>query len=145
MKKKYALDTCYIVWLFEHHKQDLLLRIDYVITSFNYKELLHIEHRHKIPQKVKEAIRKFEKKHPFNIVDISIDPGVKADEICYVQTVDPKILDLVRDPSDAVLVAFCIQKHYNLVTRDKHDIYLQHNEALFIKNRLELSNTIHEQ
>ncbi len=125
----YALDTCYIVWLFENHKEKLLLKTDYVITSFNYEELMHIEHRHKVSPFIKEAVRKFEKKYKFNIVDVPISPGNRLEEISYVN--DSEILNHVGDPSDSVLVKFCVEHGYDLVTRDKHDIYKASNGNFF--------------
>ncbi|MBW3020231.1 PIN domain-containing protein [Candidatus Woesearchaeota archaeon] len=127
----YALDTCFLVWLFENHKENNLLKWDYVITSFNYEELMHIEHRHKVGPHIKNSVRKFEKKNKLNIVPVPVSPGHRLEEISYISDVNPKILNYIKDPSDAVLAAFCTQKNYDLVTRDKHDIYKASNENFF--------------
>ena len=139
-----ALDTCYLIWLFENHKESILLKSDYVITSFNYQELLHVEHRHKISSHVRNHIRSFEKKHGFNIVEIPVSPGNNLEEVSYVHEIDPGLLNHVKDPSDAVLVAFCIKNKFDLVTRDRHDIYKAVNENYFSKNNLQLLKSLRD-
>ncbi|MCB9359448.1 PIN domain-containing protein [Candidatus Woesearchaeota archaeon] len=135
------IDTCAFVHHFEHpEKIARLKRPGIGITSFNLAELLYIEH--KLPEKVKEGIKRFLKHEDLTVVDIPVFPGDKDGELSYVKDIDPEILNIVPDPSDAVLYATAVKMNSDIVTRDKHHIYTQLAEQFANKHGVEVRNKI---
>jgi predicted nucleic acid-binding protein len=138
------LDTCAFIYTCEHHQKLIelekeALKKTFGLTSFNAEELIHIDH--KISDKDREAVRKALKHLNLVIIDIPIHPGNAESERQFVENIHPDILQIIRDPSDAVLVATALKTKSHVVTRDKHHIYTEaaakfahdHNMRIFHK------------
>lgn len=116
------LDTCFVINILEHHKHlDKLKDKSIGITSFNVEELLHVEHR--LKSEDKRMIRSFLKHPKFCIIEIPVHPGNKEEEINFVKSIDENLLEKVRDPSDAVLIATAIKTKSIILTKDKHHLF----------------------
>ena len=121
-KNLILLDTCFVIYILEHHKHlDKLKEKNLGLTSFNAEELLHIEHKLKHEDKV--MIRKFLKHSNFCIVEIPVHPGDYEGERSFVNSVDEELLKKVSDPSDAVLIATAIKTKSIVLTKDKHHLF----------------------
>lgn len=114
------VDTCFFIDELKHHRDTELLGLG--MTSFNVEELIHVS-KH-LPSDIKEHIRHFLKKHPeFVVVDIDVHPGDHENEQEYVSKVDPQLLKMVPDASDAVLIAAAIIGKCSVLTKDKHHLF----------------------
>ncbi|MFT4304032.1 MAG: PIN domain-containing protein [Candidatus Woesearchaeota archaeon] len=133
------IDTCAFIHHFDHHEKiELLKKEDFVITSFNFKELLFIEH--KLSEKIKESINKYLKKEKIIVVEINVNPGNVEEEKKYVNSIEPDILHIIHDPSDAVLYATALEIGSDIITRDKHHIYTQAAEKFGNKYGISIRN-----
>jgi predicted nucleic acid-binding protein len=89
------------------------------ITDFNLHEL---ERRgeHQVVRKVKEAIASG--KVP--LYPIGVAPGDWTGERVFERLIDPALVRLVEDPSDAVLIAAAEKFHAEgVITQDRHHLY----------------------
>lgn len=142
-KIDYLIDTCFFIWIFEHHKdkqfEKFLKKNRCAITSFNAEELIHVTHR--IHDKLKEAERRFFH-HSVNLflLKIPIHPGDKEKEKKYVTSIIPDFNCIEHDPSDAVLLATAIRVHADILTRDKHDLFNAHLENSLKKYNIKIIN-----
>ena len=110
-------DTCFVLYELKNHKN-----LKGSITSFTAEELLHLSHH--MSQELKNDIRESMKHHDLSIVPIAVSPGDWKGEREFVNNADPKLLELIHDPSDAVLIAAAIKTGAKKVyTRDKHHLY----------------------
>lgn len=122
MRNSLLLDTCFIIDSVEHHRLADLLVHSVAITSFNVEELLHVT-RH-LHDKVKEALRHFFNTHKdIRILEIPVHPGDRDSEHSFVAGVDERLLKVVADPSDAVLIATAIATKSDVLTKDKHHLF----------------------
>jgi len=120
---KYFLDTCFIFHALEHEHNliDFCSINEVSITSFN---ILEIEHNlKKINPFIKKRWKDFEKNAKFEIFEIDVVPGNPEREKEYVTAFDEKLLKLISDPSDAVLLVSALQNKANIITRDKHHLF----------------------
>ena len=141
----YLLDTCFLVWIFNNHKEkqltDFAKNNRVAITSFNAEEFLYIL-QHKLPEKIKISTRKyFHKQTNLSILITPIHPGNKKEEIDFVNTILPELNKEEHDPSDAVLLAAAIKTNANIITRDKHDIFNQHIKNFLNKSNIQIIKT----
>ena len=113
------VDTCFFLDEVIHHHEDELVGL--AITSFNCEELLHVM-KH-LPSHVKKAVRKLLAKHVLVIVDVPVRPGEWKRERSFVNETDPELLRVVRDPSDAVLLAVALRTRSVVLTKDKHHLF----------------------
>ncbi len=111
------VDTCFFIDELQHHHDKELENL--AMTSFNAEELVHVAHR--LPEK--HHIRKFLKKSKMLIVDIPVSPGDAKAEKEFVNSIDPDLLELIADPSDAVLIAAALQTSSHVLTKDKHHLF----------------------
>jgi predicted nucleic acid-binding protein len=89
------------------------------ITDFNLHEL---ERRgeHQVVRKVKEAIASG--KVP--LYSIGVAPGDWTGEKAFERLIDPALVRLVEDPSDAVLIAAAEKfRAEGVITQDRHHLY----------------------
>lgn len=136
------VDSCEVINLFENGKEDLLLNSSVAICSFNRDELLKISHRHKVETHIRHFIRKFFNEHKIKIIDVPVTPGNPEQEKEYVESIDPELLKLIPDPSDAVLVACAMHERANIVTRDRHHLYTSKLENLLEKYNLRVDKKL---
>lgn len=111
------VDTCFFIDELQHHHDKEMQNL--AMTSFNAEELVHIAHR--LPEK--KQIRKFLKNTKMLIVDVPVSPGDEKAERAFVKSVDPDLLELIRDPSDAVLIATALVTNSHVLTKDKHHLF----------------------
>lgn len=116
------LDTCFLVDLAERNLLHRLLREPVAVTSFNLLEVDHIHHR--LKEKTKESLRHFLRvAEELLVVEIPVVPGDREAERRFVESVDSSLLQKVRDPSDAVLIATAIVTRSDVYTKDKHHLF----------------------
>lgn len=124
------LDTCFIIWMAEHHRLRELLTRPIVTTSFNLEELEYVS-KH-LPDKVREELRHFFKEHhELLILDVAVSPGDRQGEHDFVNRHAPELIPLVPDPSDAVLAAVALVTKSDVLTKDKHHLFTTQLENLF--------------
>jgi len=111
------VDTCFFIDELQHHHDKELQNL--AMTSFNAQELVHVAHR--LPEK--QHIRKFLKHTKMLIVDIPVNPGMSDEEREFVESIDSDLLGLIRDPSDAVLIATALATQSHVLTKDKHHLF----------------------
>lgn len=143
-KLDYLIDTCFFIWIFEHHKEKqfekLLKNNRCGITSFNAEELIHVTHH--IHDKLKESERKFfHNSANLFLLKIPVHPGNSEKEKNFVASIIPDLNCIEHDSSDAVILAAAIKTHANILTRDKHDLFNAHLENCLKKYDLIVSNT----
>ena len=112
------LDTCFVFDLLSREKK--LPEGKYGITSFNVEELLKVGHR---LHKLKHRLREFVKKGDFVVVNVDVHIGNFESEKEFVRSVDPELLRLIPDASDAVLLAVGVKTKSDVYTKDKHHLF----------------------
>jgi predicted nucleic acid-binding protein len=120
------IDTCFFIHSFQHQNEKELAKLcageKVAMTDFNVNEFLHVEH--KIDERVRENARKWLKKNPcLMVLQTGIHPGDKQGERAFVEMTEPRLLEEVEDPSDAVLMAAAIKTHSTVLTRDRHHLF----------------------
>lgn len=116
------VDTCFFIDELAHHKDEELEGRGLAMLSFNVEELVHVA-RH-LPSDKKQHIRHFLRDHPqFLIVDVPIKPGDRKGEHAFVAHIDEKLLQIIPDPSDAVLLAAAVARRCPVLTKDKHHLF----------------------
>ncbi|MBR9702988.1 hypothetical protein GOV10_03055, partial [Candidatus Woesearchaeota archaeon] len=77
-----------------------------------------------LPDHEKKHIRKFLKAHPnLLVVDVPVKPGDWEGEKAFVNHVDPELLKIIPDASDAVLLAAALARRCPVLTKDKHHLF----------------------
>jgi hypothetical protein len=119
--KGIILDTCAIFNSLDHHYKLNSLPRQAIITSFTMHELLYKEHD--VDEKVRQALRNWLKGTNAQIYPVPCTPGDREGEKQYVRSVDPRLLEIIPDPSDAVLLAAAIETRSDVFTKDRHHLY----------------------
>ncbi|MEK6887120.1 MAG: PIN domain-containing protein [Nanoarchaeota archaeon] len=135
-------DTCAIIHLFENNKEEELLDSSSAVCSFNRDELTKVTHRHSLNIHLKHTIRKFFQEHKIKIIEVPVIPGQREQEKEFVNSVEPELLRLIPDPSDAVLAACAFENRANIVTRDRHHLYTARLENLFNKFNIKVEKKL---
>jgi len=136
------IDTCEIIRLFEENKEKELLKKDVAVCSFNRDEATILSHRHSINVHLRHKMRKFFESNDVVVIDVPVKPGNRVEEMTFVQSVNPLLLKIIPDPSDAVLAACALQHDADIVTRDRYHLYTTQLESLFSKNGINVSKKI---
>jgi len=122
---EYLIDTCFLIHAFEagkvHELEALCQQHKVAMSSFNLHELV-LKH-HKLHGTLSHHIRDFLKKKMISNIHIGIEPGERFKEKDFVNQFDPKILQIVRDPSDAIILVLALKLRANILTRDKHHLF----------------------
>ena len=123
---QYFLDTCFLYWVFEHnHVKELLDFCEkniVAITSFNAEEFIH--HSKDVQSEIRVHFRTFIKEGGRLFYHtIPVSPGDREGEKEYVRSYDNQLLELIPDPSDAVLIVAVLKEKANVITRDKHHLF----------------------
>jgi predicted nucleic acid-binding protein len=127
MGAMFLVDTCVVINGFEEsgasHKiwrsMEAQDETFVALTDFNLHEL-EKHGRHKLVKKVHNAI----KSGAVPMFEIGVSPGDWSGEKQYERLVDPEIVHLVEDPSDAVLIAAAEQLGAEgVITLDRHHLY----------------------
>ena len=118
-KNVVLVDTCFFLDEIIHHHEDELVGL--FMTSFNAQELIHVAHH--LPGHVKKATRKFLSRNKMIIVDVPVSPGDWKAERLFVNKVDDRLIEIIRDPSDAVLLAVALLTRSIVLTKDKHHLF----------------------
>ncbi|MGE0793001.1 MAG: PIN domain-containing protein [Candidatus Woesearchaeota archaeon] len=140
---KYILDTCFI---FHFLNQDEKQLIDFCennqvfITSFNLEEIEF--NLHKMSHFIKTRWRDFLKLEKFSILTIPVHPGNPNQEREYVSEFDEKLLEIISDPSDAVILVTAIKNKANILTRDKHHLFTVNLENYLDGYGIEVLNNL---
>ncbi|NQU98877.1 PIN domain-containing protein [Candidatus Woesearchaeota archaeon] len=142
-KVDYLIDTCFFIWIFEHHKEkhfkEFLEKNRCAVTSFNVEELIHVEHH--LHDNIKVATRKFfHKVENLFVVEVPVHPGNPKQEHEFVKSILPELDEKEHDPSDAVLLAAAIKTKADVLTRDKHDIFNVRLENFLQKYNIKVLN-----
>ncbi|MFT7615354.1 MAG: putative nucleic acid-binding protein [Candidatus Woesearchaeota archaeon] len=134
----YLLDTCFLVHCIETQQLPKLFTFmqthKTAMSSFNLLELVHIHH--KLHHNVAHLIHTLLKNKSIQQAPIDVRPGDYNQERIYVKSINPNLLEAIRDTSDAVLVAQAIHLHANVLSRDKHHIFTQKNLAELRNNNI---------
>lgn len=121
----YLLDTCFIFHILQEEKETQLISFcqneKVGITSFNIEEINH--NLHKMNNFIKKRWKDFLSKKLFEEVKINVFPGQRDEEKEYVSKFDPELLQIIPDPSDAVLLVAGLKNKANIITRDKHHLF----------------------
>ncbi len=121
---KYFLDTCFVFNTLGQHEKELLHfceENEVGITSFNLEEINF--NLHKMSHEIKVRWRDFSKDAKFEKVEVEVKPGNPENEKNYVSSFDKDLLQIIPDPSDAVLLVSAIKHRANIITRDKHHLF----------------------
>ncbi|MBU1202022.1 MAG: PIN domain-containing protein [Nanoarchaeota archaeon] len=142
-KLDFLIDTCFFVWIFEHHKEknfdEFLKKNKCAITTFNAEELSYINHR--IADKTRESIRKFlHKTDNLLLLQVPVHHGQREQEHTFVKSVLAELDAQEHDPSDAVILAAGIKTRADILTRDKHDIFNVRLENFLQKHKISVYN-----
>lgn len=116
------LDTCLIIYEIEQGNlrklEEFSKKNDARITSFNLEELMHVEKKFgHLKRLIREAIR------ILPVHEIPVHPGDAEEEKKFVKQTSHDLLQKIKDPSDAVLIAAAINEKADVITRDKHHIF----------------------
>ena len=143
-KTKYLIDTCYFYESFAKHEKEFVefcATHNVGITSFNVEEVLFHSHdvNHVIRNRIRSAI-----KANLNIVviDIPIHPGNPVAEGKFIEKYNPLLINIIPDPSDAVLAAVATSIGAHVITRDKHHLFTTKLENHFNEKGLKVLNSI---
>lgn len=134
------LDTCFLFDLLDRNGK-LLKGYNYAVSSFNVEELLKVSHR---LHKDKVAIRRLLKEHSFVVYDIDVHIGDVDSEKKFVGSVCNELLKLIRDPSDAVLLALALKTKSIVLTKDKHHLFTVQLENFVSKYGIKVYKEIKE-
>jgi predicted nucleic acid-binding protein len=141
---EYLIDTCFLIHSFEIGKSHLLEELcrhhKVAMSSFNLRELV-LKH-HVLHGTVSHHIREFLKKRLISNIPIDILPGERVKEKIFVQQFDPKILQIVRDPSDAIILVLALKLHANILTRDKHHLFTTNAENYLHEYNIQVLNEL---
>lgn len=143
---EYLVDTCFLYHMFVHHEKDFVAfctNISVGITSFNVEEVLF--HARDVNHVIRNRIRSAIHKGLFlQVVDVNVSPGNPEGERKFIANYDKALLNLVPDPSDAVLAAVATSLHAHVLTRDKHHLFTSTLENYFGELGLQVLNNLPE-
>ena len=121
----YLLDTCFLLYILRKEKTGSLISFcksnKVGMSSFNLAEIDRVHHR--LEGTMKHHLRDFLKQKLVYNVPVDVRPGEWEQERSYVRDFDEKILQLVPDASDAVLLVQALKIKANVLTRDKHHLF----------------------
>lgn len=121
----YLIDTSFLLHMVKeeqtHHLIDFCKSNKVGISSFNLAEIDKVHH--KLDGTVNHHLRDFLKQKLVSCVPVEVKPGDWAGERNYVRGFDEKMLKLIPDASDAVLLVLALKIKANVLTRDKHHIF----------------------
>ena len=138
----FLLDTCFLIYEFKRGNTKQLKEFcennAVAMSSFNLEELDHVIK--KFPGPISHHIRDFLKEKIISNVPTPVHPGEREAEHDYVTKFDPKLLELVPDPSDAVLCVLAAKIKADILTRDRHHIFTavaeNYSDAFRVLNKL---------
>jgi hypothetical protein len=143
-KVDYLLDTCFVYYMFNNDHIKKLIRFcqnnNVGMTSFNLEEL-DFNH-HKLNGNTVHHLRDFLKKKNISRVDIPVFPGNPQAEKNYISKFDSEILNVVKDPSDAVMFVAALKIGASIITRDKHHVFTAAAENYSSKYKIEVLNNL---
>ncbi len=124
-KVDYFLDTCFLLYAIEKDHTKKLVSFckshSVGMSSFNLAELVHVHHR--LNGTLNHHLRDFLKLKIVSCVPVCVAPGDRAGERAYVGAFDPKLLHVVPDASDAVLLVQALRIGAKVLTKDKHHLF----------------------
>lgn len=140
------VDTCFFYYVFTHQHDSAF--IDFcnthivALTSFNVEETLY--HSHDVSHEFREHFRHAIKKGlRLFVVDIPVNPGNALAEKLFVEKIDNRLLQLIPDPSDAVLIAAAKIYNADVLTKDKHHLFTTKLENYLSENNLKVYNNLY--
>lgn len=124
-KVDYLLDTCFVLHTIGKDHTKKLVKFcethSVGMSSFNLQEIDHVHHR--LDGTLNHHLRDFLKKKLVSCVPVGVSPGDREGERAYVAAFDEKLLHIVPDASDAVLLVQALQLRANVLTKDKHHLF----------------------
>jgi len=143
-KADYLLDTCFLMHILEtdrlKHLEDFCRSNSVGMSSFNLKELSN--RHHILHGTLSHHLRNFLKQKMVCNIPLDFGPGEREKEREYVSGFDPKLLEVVRDPSDAVLLVLGLKIRANILTRDKHHIFTTKAENYLSTHGIKVMNEL---
>lgn len=142
-KRTVLLDTCFIIYELDNGKEkkleNFLKNHEAYITSFNFLELKHVAHKQ---EHIHKALKRLLDSDTLKVISIDVKPGEREKEVIYANKTDSKILQIIQDPSDAVLIAAAIKSRSDVLTRDKHHIFKAVLENQLKEYKIQVYNDI---
>jgi hypothetical protein len=146
-KADYLLDTCFLIYEHEQGRtkelNDFCSSNKVGMTSFNLSELEHAVK--KMPGPISRHVRQFLKQKLVKRIEVGVVPGDREGEKKYVTEFDPKVLEVVPDPSDAVMFVLALKIKADILTRDRHHVFNCAAENYSNNYRIKIRNKIPEQ
>ncbi len=141
---KYLIDTCYFYDAFAKHEKEFIKFCQenaVGLTSFNVGEVLFHAHdvNHHIRNRIRAAIKN---KLNLVVIDVDVVPGKPIAEKEFVTKYDQPLVNIIPDPSDAVLAAVATSIGAHVITRDKHHLFTSKLENYFAEKGLKVYNNI---
>jgi predicted nucleic acid-binding protein len=140
----YLIDTCFLYFVFSKHEKAFIefTKNNVVgLTSFTVGEVLF--HLHDVDPHIRSRIRKaISNGLLLTIIDVDVKPGDPYGEREFVDSYDKQLLNLIPDPSDAVLAAIATSIHASILTRDKHHLFTSKLENYFQQQNLAVLNNL---
>lgn len=137
------VDTCFLIDMIESNKLHEMMQIPNIaMTSFNVEELIYIEHN--LSHNVRKGLRHFLKDYRLLIVNVPVSPGNYVREKEFVNEIEPELLKIVQDNSDAVLVATALKTHSDVLTKDRHHIFTACIENFVKDYDIRIIKNLHE-
>lgn len=141
---KYLIDTCFLYQAFAKHEKDFIefCKNEAVgITSFNVEEVLF--HSHDVNHHIRNRIRAAIKNNlSLVVIDVDVKPGDPIAEHEFIEKYDKPLVNIIPDPSDAVLAAVATSIGAHVITRDKHHLFTSKLENYFGEKGLKVLNNI---
>ena len=147
MQAEFLVDTCFLYYTFEHQHEKEFTNFckNHVvaISSFNQEEFLF--HSHDVNHNIREHFRHFVKNGGrLYTTLVPVSPGNPAAEKEYVNATDTRLLEIIPDPSDAVLFAAALKLKASVLTRDKHHLFTAALENFAVEHNMHVLNNFPE-
>lgn len=143
----FFIDTCFLYYIFDNQleKEFVSFCDKYIValSSFTIEEVLFHRHdvshvfRERFRHEVSEGLRLYR-------VDTPVHPGERERERSFVAEFDKALLQLIPDPSDAVLLVVALEHKANVLTRDKHHLFTTKLENFLIDQGISVYNKFPE-
>jgi len=140
----FFIDTCFLFYIFDKHleKEFVAFCKTHIValSSFTIEEALF--HRHDVSHVFRERFRHIVKDDlRLYRVSVPVHPGERDIEKLFISDFDKNLLQIVPDPSDAVLLVSAIEHNANILTRDKHHLFTTKLENYLADKGLKVYNS----
>lgn len=137
------IDTCFLIDMIKSNKLHDMLKIPNIaMTSFNIEELIYIQH--KLPHHIRKGLKHFLKDYRLLVLKLPVSPGNYIREQDFVNEIEPQLLQIMQDNSDAVLIAAALKTHSHVLTKDRHHIFTASLENFVNDYDIRIIKNLHE-